>query len=401
LINVIKRTRRAAQGIRRSGECSLPDIYGARSRFKMRVTCLVKRWKHHTTSGGYDRLATALGATILERSELSGLTWRVGRKIFDNTIGRKPYLLDYRFEDWLIEQQALMRSFVKPPAALHVLYGDEQLDLLLRYRSVLRCPLIATFHLPAARVRERFEKTQSAELQRLDAAIVLANSEVGEFQHWLGKDKVVYIPHGIDTAQFVPASQPVRYEKLRVLSVGDHMRDWDLMHRVIDEVDRRRLEITFDVVTKPEFFPYFTACKNVVLHSGIPEARLIEMYQSSDALFIPVKYATASNSVLEALACGLPVISTRIGGMPDYVTDECGWLTPTAQIEPIVHLLEQISAHRETVYVRQRKARVQALKFDWQRIADQVIAVYHAVSDNRPAQKATIDSRKNAQTCDH
>ena len=368
----------------------------------MHITCLVKRWKHHTPSSGYDRLATALGAGIVKRRELSGLTWKVGRKVFDNTIGGRSYLLDYRFEDWLAEQEALMRSFVRPPDALHVLYGDEQLDLLLRYRSVLRCPLIATFHLPAARVSERFEEIQSAELRRLGAAIVLAKSEASEFQRWLGKDKVVYIPHGIDTAQFVPALQRAPSEKLRLLSVGDHMRDWEVMHRVIDAVDRKGLEITFDIVTKPEFFPYFTGCQNVVLHSDIPEAKLIQMYQSSDALFLPVKYATASNSVLEALACGLPVISTWIGGVPDYVTDECGWLMPPAQIKPVVNLLEHLCAHPEVAYVRQEKARATALKFDWQRIAEQVIAVYRAVNNGRPVPASTTDSPQTALTCfDH
>jgi glycosyltransferase involved in cell wall biosynthesis len=379
-----------------------PEKLRPSSCVNMRITCLVKRWKHHTASGGYDRLATELGASIVSRGELSGLTWRVGRKIFNNTIGGKSYLLDYRFEDWLAEQQALMRGFIRPPDALHVLYGDEQLDLLLRYRSALRCPLVATFHLPAGRVGERFEEIQSAELRRLDAAIVLAKSEVSEFQRWLGKNKVAYIPHGINTARFVPALRRSRSEKLRILSVGDHMRDWEVMHRVIDMVDRNRLEVTFDVVTKPEFFPYFIGCRNVVLHSGIPEEKLIEMYQSSDALFIPVKYATASNSVLEALACGLPVISTRIGGIPDYVSDECGWLMPPAEVVSIVHLLEQLCAHREIAYVRQEKARAQALKFDWQRIAEQVTAVYRAVKYGRPVPSAATESSQSAQAClDH
>ena len=88
--------------------------------------------------------------------------------------------------------------------------------------------------------------------------------------------------------------------------------------------------------------------------------------------------------------------------MPDYVTDECGWLMPPAQMEPIVHLLEQLCAHREIAYVRQENARAQALKFDWQRIAEQVTAVYRAIKNGRPVPSAATGSPQSAQVClDH
>ena len=126
-----------------------------------------------------------------------------------------------------------MRGFIRPPDALHVLYGDEQLDLLLRYRSALRCPLIATFHLPAGRVGERFEKIQSAELRRLDnVAIVLAKvRSVKSPTLALEKTRSLIFPTASILRYFAPALRRL-LSKLRILSVGDHMRDWEVMHRV-------------------------------------------------------------------------------------------------------------------------------------------------------------------------
>ena len=345
----------------------------------MHVACLVKRWHHHSASGGYDRLASAVGATVIKRNELSGITARAAKKLWWRLTNTSAYLLDYQFEDWLAEQRLLIRCLVNPPDVVHVLYGDEQLDLLLRRRQMLNCPLIVTFHLPAERVIQRFEYFQSEEIKGIDAAIVLARSEVAKFQRWFGTDKVVYVPHGIDTTQFRPDNRKLVFDKLRLLIVGEHMRDWDAMHRVIDEAKRSNLDIRFDVVTRSEFFPYFTGCSNVTLHSQIPEAELIKLYQGADALFLPVKNATANNSVLEALACGTPVITTDIGGMPDYVTNDCGWLIPTGDIESMIELVKRVCAHREMARSRRVKARSQALKFDWQRVAEWVSVVYSAV----------------------
>ncbi len=233
-------------------------------------------------------------------------------------------MLDYQFGDWLAELRLLARCLVNPPDVVHVLYGDEQLDLLLRWRRLLRCPLVATFHLPADRVKGRFEFFQREEIKGIDAAIVLATSEVPRFQRWFGPDKVVYVPHGIDTARFRPGGRQSSRNGLRLIIVGEHMRDWDVMHRVIDEINRNLLDIHFDVVTRSDCFTYFTGCSNVTLHSEVLEPDLIELYQEADALFLPVKDANACNAVLEALACGTPVITTDVGGMRDYGYMDCG-----------------------------------------------------------------------------
>jgi glycosyltransferase involved in cell wall biosynthesis len=362
----------------------------------MNVTCLVKRWPHHTTSGGYDRLASAIGSTVVKRNVSNGIASRITKKIWWRRTNTRAYLLDYQFDDWLAEQRLLIKCLVKPPDVVHVLYGDEQLDLLLRRRRMLRCPLVATFHLPGKQVIRRFEDFQSEETKGVDAAIVLARNEVENFQRWFGADKVVYIPHGIDTTRFRPDDRKTGSDKLRLLIVGDHMRDWEVMHRVIDEARYSNLDIRFDVVTRPEYFAYFTGCSNVTFYSQIPEPELIGLYQAADALFLPVKGATANNAVLEALACGTPVITTAVGGMPDYVTGDCGWLTPPGDTGSMVELIKRLCVDRELVLSRREKARGQALKFDWQRVAEWISVVYSAVQTGRPPSAAARAFEKAA-----
>src|SRR3546814_21018699 len=44
------------------------------------------------------------------------------------------------------------------------------------------------------------------------------------------------------------------------------------------------------------------------------------------ALALPLRYACLSNARLEALSLGLPVISTRCGGIDEYLRDGAGWV---------------------------------------------------------------------------
>jgi hypothetical protein len=133
-----------------------------------------KAWNHHSVSGGYDRLGSAVGARLLKRKLPNGILARIGQKIWRRDANTDSYLIDYQFGDWLAEVGVLTTNFLRPPDVMHVLYGDEQLDLLLRWRALLRCRLVVSFYLPADRVSHRFEVIQSGLGKNIDAAIVLA-----------------------------------------------------------------------------------------------------------------------------------------------------------------------------------------------------------------------------------
>lgn len=342
----------------------------------MHVTCVAKRFNHHTASGGYDRLAAAVSANVIMRKQIPGLVGKAANKIWQHL----GYFTLYQIGDWLAELQALATCFLSAPDVVHVLYSG-QINLLIKWRNLLRCPLIVTFHGPFDNAAQRFATNQKG--LDIDVAVVVATSQIIHMQRWIEPQKIVYIPHGIDTDRFRPDGQMLDPDKMCVLIVGHHLRDWLVIHRVIDEINHRKLDIEFHVVTDEQFLPYFTGCANLVYHSQISEAELIGLYRSADVLFLPVTNATANNSILEALACGTPVISTLVGGIPDYVDDESGWLLPVGDVAGHVNLIASLHGNRELARKRRQAARIQALKFDWRLVAEQMIALYAAAKSQR------------------
>ncbi len=272
----------------------------------MRVTCLVKRWEHHTDSGGYDRLASEVGARTVSRRRIDGIISQVGQKLWRDRTETGAYLFHYQFGDLLAEAGVLFHGALYPPDLVHVLYGDEQLNQLLRWRRFLRCPLVVTFHQPSHRITHRFENFQKGLATGIDAAIVVSSGQIGGFEKWVGLNKVVYIPHGIDTARFCPGEAIADRSRIMLLIVGEHLRDWELIHKVIDNSNYLGLPIDFHVVTRKDLYAHFTGCSNTFFHSQIPESQLIELYRNADALFVPVVEATANNAVLEIIGLRHP-----------------------------------------------------------------------------------------------
>lgn len=349
----------------------------------VRVICVVKRWEHHTASGGYDPLARAVGAEVIRRHLRRNILHRVRGRLWRQFSHPKPYLLDYRYEDWLAEVDVLRRSWRRPPDVVHVLNGDEQLDLLLRRRRLLSCPLIATFHLPPHRVRERFEESQKHLISGIDLAVVVARNQLQDFRNWMGADRVIYVPHGIDTDRFCPGEGLPRRKSVRLVTVGHHMRDWKALDEIIGRCHAQKLAARFDIVASEHGLSRSADLPNVHLHSRIPEEHLIQMYREADALLIPMLDATANNAALEALACGTPVISTIVGGIPDYVDNTCGWLFEKAEVARIVKLIGEICNEQEIASSRRSAAQSKALTFSWKRVAAKMRIVYEAVAHRR------------------
>ena len=350
----------------------------------MKTVYLTKRWQHHTPSGGYDVLAAKdSDAVCVQRYPVHSPVAKLARRAWyafasDNDV------LDYSFGDLLAEYRVLLECARRRVDVVHALYGDEQLDALLRHRRWLRARLVATFHLPAELATARCQTAPPGFAERLDAAVVVARSQLDGYRRWLGADRVFFIPHGIDTERFCPpAVSPPPTEELRLLCVGEHMRDWDAIHRVADFCRAEKLPVRIDaVLTSFEATWRFTGCDGVFAHLSVPEAELVDLYRRADALLLPVTGSTANNAVLESLACGTPVISTHTGGIPDYVDDASGWLFAPGDWPGIAALVAAMARERSLAAGKRAGARDKALTFDWQTVVAQIKEVHaRAVGD--------------------
>jgi glycosyltransferase involved in cell wall biosynthesis len=209
---------------------------------------------------------------------------------------------------------------------------------------------------------------------------------------------VVHVPHGIDTKRFCPSDRDSKRRPLRAIIVGEHMRDWEATHRIIDECNARKLPVEIDAVLPQALWPVLTGCANTRLHSGIPEDELIRLYRNADFLLIPVADSTANNTVLESLACGTPVISNSVGGIPDYIDDTSGWLFEKGEVFGIVKLIEQFTKDSELTMSRRESARRKALEFCWKRVVEQTVAIYEAVAGGDSPAQAISPRGKNQLT---
>jgi glycosyltransferase involved in cell wall biosynthesis len=88
--------------------------------------------------------------------------------------------------------------------------------------------------------------------------------------------------------------------------------------------------------------------------------------------------------LLEALACGTPVVASGVDGIPEVVTDEVGVLVPPADPEALCEAILSILARPEQWDAMSRSARERAVEhYDWARLADQYVMAYESLARRR------------------
>jgi glycosyltransferase involved in cell wall biosynthesis len=99
---------------------------------------------------------------------------------------------------------------------------------------------------------------------------------------------------------------------------------------------------------------------------GIPKSEVGQHLGETDIFLNTTNVDNAPVSVLEAMACGLCVVSTNVGGMPDYLRDEAeGLLVPPGDPEAMASAVRRILADSELAARLSRGGRARAEAMDW------------------------------------
>jgi D-inositol-3-phosphate glycosyltransferase len=109
-------------------------------------------------------------------------------------------------------------------------------------------------------------------------------------------------------------------------------------------------------------------------------------YNAADVCVVPSFYESFGLVALEAMACGIPVVASRVGGLRGTVRDgETGYLIPWRCPEPFAERLELLMANEELRRAFGVAAREAVERYRWSNVADAVLESYAALIEGRPA----------------
>ncbi len=106
---------------------------------------------------------------------------------------------------------------------------------------------------------------------------------------------------------------------------------------------------------------------------------LLPIYQAHDVFVLPSENEGMSNTVLEAMACGLPIVATRTGGTDELVADN-GLVLKNSKAKTIAAAFTRFLDHPDLIASMGPRSRQRAEELGWDRIAAQYIACYRDIA---------------------
>lgn len=201
------------------------------------------------------------------------------------------------------------------------------------------------------------------------------------------KAKISVIPNGVDTEKFKPAGNPDRNTLITVSrlvpknGVGDLIK---AMKKVVDEIPDVKLIIVGDGPLKEnlKFKVKSLKLENQIEFSGKVPYGETPTYLNRASIFVRSSLSEGLGSAfLEAMAAGLAVIGTSVGGIPDFLKDGetglfCKVGDPQDLADKIIRLIED-DGLRSKLSENGRKL-VQE-KYNWDKIAEEFKNVYSKI----------------------
>lgn len=270
-------------------------------------------------------------------------------------------------------------------------------------------PHIVTFHtLSRIKMQSRAGEREPQQRQQVeaeliadaDAIIAFSPHERDAMARLYGADggRIHLIPCGVDLRTFRPLDREESRQRLGLngdkvlLYVGriESLKGVELLVHTVAQLDTcepvralvvgedngqdnelariRRLTATLQVADAFDFV------------GRVPQEELPVYYSAADVCVVPSFYESFGLAALEAMACGTPVVASRVGGISTVVQHgRTGYLKSWRCPEAFANSLEMLISSKSLQHSMGKAARRRAEDLSWEKIAGRIAAVYQSL----------------------
>lgn len=239
-----------------------------------------------------------------------------------------------------------------------------------------------------------FIRMQQKAVKQLNNVITVSESSRRDIQRYFSRpeEKTPVIANGVDTSVFFPSNKAEKIpgQIITTASADQPLKGLRYLLEAVAELKARHKKISLIVIGKlkpggdtEKLLQKLNINSCVKFYSGISTELLVEKYNQSQIAVCPSLYEGFGLPAAEAMACGLPVISTDGGALPEVVGD-AGVIVPAGNSEALATAILTLLEFPEKAELLARRARQRVVDhFSWQQVAIALSRYYAEILDKK------------------
>jgi len=288
---------------------------------------------------------------------------------------KRKKLQEYRLNDLWAEWRMLGHAFFQNIDVVHFIDAEHSMLFLpgwfRKFRFMKTFPkIVGMFHQPPA-ILETIIDPEIA--SQADHVLTVAPEQAEFFARFMPAERISTILLGVDTEHFKPLFTKKETGNFRCLAGGVWLRDYEAVFKtakLLEDISEVEFHLVSPAIENPG------SMKNVIFYKGISDTALMDLYQNSHVLCMPMKDATANTFLLEGCACGLPIVSSDLPSIKVYFPGDEAILVkdndPHAFAGALTDLYHDPDKHSRMSYC----ARQRALQLSWEKIVKEYEQLY-------------------------
>jgi colanic acid/amylovoran biosynthesis glycosyltransferase len=254
--------------------------------------------------------------------------------------------------------QHFLRHF--PLRALHAdIIHFEFLSLGAMYplaRDVLGIPVVVSCRgndVHTLELRSREDQRAAIDcIERADAVHCVSDEMASSVRRLSGRSVGLHVNRPAVDVERIAARTAWSGGPVRLLSTGRLVwkKGFDYLLTALSTLARRGVEFEARIVGEGELFNVLRFSiedlglrDRVRLEGAMTSQQVLEQLQRTDVFVLPSVEEGISNAVLEAMATGVPIVTTNAGGMAEAITDgNEGFVVPVRDVEMLADRIEKL-----------------------------------------------------------
>jgi glycogen synthase len=295
------------------------------------------------------------------------------------------------------------RYFLRKPDVIHV-HSLEFARAALLLKRKYRTPVVYTCHSLVTRSRGRHlrrKKNQDLLIRRASRIIVPSVwlKSLLRIKYPGAVSRTIVIPHGVKSVSSRSTTKPYR-----LMFVGRLIRDKGIesLIRSVSLLSAKKRQVRLTVIGKGSR-NFSKRLKRIARKKGIsskirwrgfvPHRKVQSLYKFHGAVVVPSRMESFCLVALEAMANGIPLVTTRVGGLKEFVNRRNAQIITKLNSKSIARAIEAMWKNPKRTRKRIRIAKMAAKRYSWRRTAAKYKSVFMRLQKRKRRPQKRVKSK--------